>query len=47
MNWLLNLEDTDSMTEGFADFGFDSFYIINNMGTMIIFFVNYPFLMLL
>ena len=47
INWLLNLEPTEPMTKGFEELGFESVYILNNMGTMTIFFIGYPALILL
>lgn len=34
------------MTEGLADLGFDTNFILNNLGTMVIFFLGYIVLVL-
>ena len=40
INELLNLLPTKPMTEGLADLGFDTNFILNNLGTMVIFFLG-------
>jgi len=43
---LLDLEETDPLTESFEKIGFESRGFLHNMGTMIFFYVLYPFLIL-
>ena len=38
----LQLEPTDPLSDGFEKLGFESRYFLNNMGTMILFYVSYP-----
>ena len=43
---VLDLEPTEPFNENFEDIGFESKYMINNMGTMIFFYIIYPLLIL-
>ena len=43
---LLGVPDTGPYNENMEDFGFESCYILNNMGTMILFYITYSLLML-
>ena len=47
INSILGLSPTESLTQGLADLGFESDYIINNLGTIFFFFLSYPFVILL
>ena len=47
INEALNLQPTESFTESFKTLGFDSIYALNNIGPMIIFYIVYPFLVLI
>ena len=47
INWGLSLDTTEPMRENFGELGFGSTYILNNMGTMALYFVCYLLLMLL
>ena len=44
---VLDLEPTEPFNENFEDIGFESKYMINNMGTMIFFYILYPLLILI
>jgi len=44
---LLQIEETEPFNDNFEDLGFQSLYILNNMGTMIFFYAAFPFLVLL
>jgi hypothetical protein len=46
INSLLNLQPTKPFNENFEDLGFDSLYFLNNMGTMIFFWIIYPVFLL-
>ena len=46
INSLLQIEPTEPFNENFEDIGFESRYIINNMGTMIFFYIFYPSLII-
>jgi hypothetical protein len=43
----LDLEPTEPFNDNFGDLGFGSRYFLNNMGTMILFYVFYPLFILL
>ena len=47
INSILGLLPTEPITQGLADLGFESDYIINNLGTIFFFFLSYPFAILL
>ena len=47
INTVLNLESTKPFNDSFKEFGYTSVYAINNMGTMIIFYVIYPVLVII
>ena len=42
----LEIVETEPLNENFDKFGFGSRYMLNNMGTMILFYIIYPLLML-
>ena len=41
---LLNIEPTEPFSDNFEQLGFESRYMLNNMGTMIFFILAYPIL---
>ena len=43
---LLDVPDNGPYNENFEEFGFESQYILSNMGTMILFYIVYPLLIL-
>lgn len=47
INSLLNLLPSEALTQSFADLGFESPYVLNNMGSMVLFYLGYLFLILL
>ena len=47
INSLLRLEPTGPLNDGFEELGFESVYVLNNVGTMTIYFISYPVLLLL
>lgn len=44
-DWL-NIEPTEPFNDNFNELGFESRYMLNNMGTMILFVLAYPFLLI-
>ena len=46
-NELLEVEELGPKNENFEDFGFESRYMLNNLGTMILFYIAYPLLILI
>ena len=47
INSLLNLLPSEALTQSFADLGFESPYVLNNTGSMVLFYLGYLFLILL
>ena len=43
---MLDIEPTQPFSLSFKELGFDSRYMLNNLGTMLIFYALYPVLML-
>ena len=39
---MLGVPDTEPVSDNFDELGFESKYMLNNMGTMIIFYLIYP-----
>ena len=46
INDMLSLEPTDPFNQNFENIGLESMYVLNNMGTMVLFYVAYPLFML-
>ena len=44
---LLDIPPTEPFSDNFEELGFESKYVLNNLGTMLIFYLLYPILMLL
>ena len=47
INWVLGLDPTEAFSEKFAKIGYESIFILNNMGTSIFLFIGYPCFILL
>lgn len=46
INDILDVPDTEPVSDNFEELGFESKYMLNNMGTMLIFYLIYPVFML-
>ena len=46
LHYLLSLEPSEPFNDNLGELGFESRYILNNMGTMLIFYIVYPVCML-
>ena len=44
---MLNIEPTEPFNDNFNELGFESRYMLNNLGTMVVFYILYPLLMIL
>ena len=43
----LEIESTEPFNANFEELGFESTYILNNLGTLILFFITYPMFLLI
>ena len=43
---LLNIPPTEAFSDNFEELGFESRYILNNVGAMVLFYLLYPVLMI-